>query len=552
MTFEDRCAASFLGLALGDAYGAPLEFTSGSRVRSKAVPIEPDTFRWTDDTHMSWYLAQAVMAQGPDTLDGDTFGAAVGERFSAWLEDPLTPSTAPGNTCQAGVRAWRASGDWRTSGMHRSDGCGAVMRIASLPMALAGADLALAAEVQARLTHGHPNASEAAIAASHLLRWTLERGRFGSDLVERAIARLDDDWARGGGTVADALRAALVQAQRGDDWLDEAAIPAGDGGWRSASALGLAVTAALRWGDDFSQAIDRAARIHGDSDSVACITGMLLGAACGLSGLPARWLTALPWCGRLEHMARSLAERGRPIVAVADLHGHLGHLERLLVSLDERYADYTLVLLGDYCDNGPDIAGLLERLVALQAERGGRFVPIMGNHDLACLRALDDEGWYGRWATRYWNGTRAGTPHAYGASSSAALARSMPAAHRRFLEGLPWFAETWRYLFVHAGMEFGPLASQLASLEARILPTERFHTPPPLRDKRLSKVGDPDWEKVVVSAHIKGRKLGGERYVGPKRICLAGEVDETGRLHAVVLPERRFLRTDRVGAPVTM
>jgi len=237
---------------------------------------------------------------------------------------------------------------------------------------------------------------------------------------------------------------------------------------------------------------------------------------------------------------------------VADLHGHLGHLERLLACLDARYADYTLVLLGDYCDNGPDIAGLLDRLVELEAERGSRFVPIMGNHDLACLRALDDEGWYGRWARRYWNGTRAGTPHAYGASSGAGLARRMPAAHRRFLDGLPWFAETWRYIFVHAGMVRGPLAPQLASLEAGILPAERFYTPPPLRDKRLSREGDADWEKVVVSGHIKGRRLGGERHVGPKRICLAGEVDETGRLHAVVLPERRFLRTDRVGVPVTM
>ena len=32
------------------------------------------------------------------------FGQAVGERFSAWLNDPVTPSTAPGNTCMSGVR----------------------------------------------------------------------------------------------------------------------------------------------------------------------------------------------------------------------------------------------------------------------------------------------------------------------------------------------------------------------------------------------------------------------------------------------------------------
>ena len=43
--------------------------------------------------------------------------------------------------------------------------------------------------------------------------------------------------------------AALVEARRTDEpWLREEAIPAGDGGWRAPSALGLAVAAALRWG----------------------------------------------------------------------------------------------------------------------------------------------------------------------------------------------------------------------------------------------------------------------------------------------------------------
>jgi ADP-ribosylglycohydrolase len=539
MSFNDRCAAAFLGLALGDAYGRPLEFTSGSSVRTQPVEIAPGAFRWTDDTHMSWYLAQALLLQGPDALDEDAFGQAVGERFAAWQDDPLTPSTAPGNTCMAGVRRWRQSRDWRSSGVPTSDGCGAVMRVAPLAMALAGEDLTRAAEIQAGLTHGHANAREAAIAASHLLRWTLERGRFGADLVERAVAGLRGDWGRGG-VVAQALEAALEQGARRGEWLDEAAIPSGDGGWRAASALGLAVAAALRWGGDFATAVEKAARIHGDSDSVACLAGMLLGAAGGLEVLPARWLAALPWRGRLEGMARTLAARGRPVVAVADLHGHVGHLEALLRRLDGELADYTLVTLGDYCDNGPDVPGLLDRLIALSEARGADFVPILGNHDLACLRAMDDEAWYKRWASRYWNPGGA-TPAAYGASSGAELRRRMPGRHQRFLEGLPWFARTERYLFVHAGMQEGPLAPQLQPLAAQILPEERLHLPPAIREKGLAKVADPRWEQVVVSAHTKGWALGGPRFVGPNRICLAGEVDETGKLHAVVLPERRYL-----------
>lgn len=308
MTFADRCAAAFLGLALGDAYGRPLEFISSSRVRTQPVDLSPGVFRWTDDTHMSWYLGQAVLLQGPGSLDEDAFGAAVGERFAAWQDDPLTPWTSPGSTCMAGVSRWRETRDWRTSGEQRSDGCGAVMRVAPLPMALAGDALTRAAEIQAGLTHGHPNALEAAIAASHLLRWALEQGRFTPALVERAAEELRGDWSRGG-VVAEALEAALEHGVRRGEWLDEGAIPTGDGGWRSASALGLAVAAALRWGEDFATAVDKAARIRGDSDSVACLAGMFLGGTGGLGALPPRWLDAIPWRGKLESMARELAQR---------------------------------------------------------------------------------------------------------------------------------------------------------------------------------------------------------------------------------------------------
>lgn len=65
MSFHDRAIASFLGLALGDAFGRPLQFVRGPAVRSLPIPIAPGRFDWTDDTHMALYLAEAVLAQGP-------------------------------------------------------------------------------------------------------------------------------------------------------------------------------------------------------------------------------------------------------------------------------------------------------------------------------------------------------------------------------------------------------------------------------------------------------------------------------------------------------
>lgn len=308
-SFAARSLAALLGLAAGDAFGQPLEFVRGDRVRTLPVRIEPGVFCWTDDTHMAMYLARAILdvAKKGQPFDDDAFGHAVGARFIEWSHDPLTPSTAPGNTCLAGVASYERHGDWRTSGVAASDGCGAVMRIAPLAMAYEGETLTRAAEISARVTHAHPNALESAIAAAHLLRWLLDGEPLSAALVARAIAALHGPWNRGG-TVARSLESALVHAQRSDlRWLDEDSIWPGDGGWRSGSALGLAVAAALAWGGDARDAIDRGARIFGDSDSVACLVGMYLGAARGLDALPADMLAAIPERPELERLALACA-----------------------------------------------------------------------------------------------------------------------------------------------------------------------------------------------------------------------------------------------------
>jgi ADP-ribosylglycohydrolase len=289
----DRARAALLGLACGDRFGAPLEFVSDACVRTREVRLG----NWTDDTHMSLYLGEAILAHGPVTvqspLQPDRFGELVGNAFVRWLHDPLTPSTAPGNTCMAGVRRFERDRNWRTSGIQSSDGCGAVMRI--VPLALAWHDAALleAARISALVTHAHPNAQEAAMAGAWLVRQTLDSGAWSPTMVEEAIHCLEGPWSQGG-TVAEGLRAALTWADRGEDWLDEAAIPPGDGGWRSGSALGLAVAAALRWPADLGVAVEKSARIYGDSDSVACLTGALLGAALGTAAIPPAWLDTLP------------------------------------------------------------------------------------------------------------------------------------------------------------------------------------------------------------------------------------------------------------------
>jgi hypothetical protein len=239
-----------------------------------------------------------------------------------------------------------------------------------------------------------------------------------------------------------------------------------------------------------------------------------------------------------------------PIVAVADLHGHASLFRALLARLDADLGDdYRLVTLGDYVDNGPEIPQLLDALIQLEASRRDRFVPIIGNHDLACLMAMGWEGgppseeWYENWKIKFWN-SGLGTPAAYGAQSGASLARLMPARHRAFLQDLPWYAELGRYFFVHAGLEPGPLAPQRSLLAAR-RPLAPTWTHPQLRDKTLATVEDPEWGVVVVSGHAKNPARyalaptpWAPHFITDLRITLSAEVDATGHLFAIRLPDR--------------
>lgn len=302
----DRARAALLAHALGDAFGRPLEFLHGADVRRTPVEVRPGPFRWTDDTHMSLYLGQAILSLDPGPFGEDAFGAALGERFVAWMLDPLTPSTAPGRTCLAGAARFERVRDWRRSGDPQSDGCGAVMRIGPLALAFEGEELLRAARVSSMVTHAHPNAVEATVAGAWILRRLLDGAALGPALVEEAAARLRGPWHEPGGTVAASLAAVVeLLGEPPAPWLEEARVPLGDGGWRSGSALGLALLAVLR-GGGFEAVVERAARIDGDSDSVAAIAGLCWGAAYGLEGLPAAWLDALPARAELSGLADAL------------------------------------------------------------------------------------------------------------------------------------------------------------------------------------------------------------------------------------------------------
>jgi ADP-ribosylglycohydrolase len=75
-------------------------------------------------------------------------------------------------------------------------------------------------------------------------------------------------------------------------------------------AVALAVYCVLRYPDDYTACVRRAANIDGDSDSVACIAGGIMGARLGLEAIPTAWRARCENAAYLDNLAGRLAARG--------------------------------------------------------------------------------------------------------------------------------------------------------------------------------------------------------------------------------------------------
>lgn len=310
-----RAAAGglLLGGALGDALGWPVEFASWATIQARYGPAgilePPDPAVYTDDTQMTVALAEALIA-APGVrgdADLDALMNEVSRRFIAWSHAPETPLTAPGNTCLAGVAALERGVPWRQAGVAGSKGCGACMRVAPVGFFYqhAPARLQQVARAQGWLTHRHPASDAACVGAAFLVKLALEGMPVGAwpDAVLAAAAGLSGEFDAAIGRVVQAL-----------DWGDDrralnAIGPLRGGGWIAEEAVAMALYCVLRHPDDFVAATRLAANIDGDSDSVAAITGGLVGARLGPAGLPASWLARLKNRARLETLAAELAHK---------------------------------------------------------------------------------------------------------------------------------------------------------------------------------------------------------------------------------------------------
>ncbi len=264
-----RARAAFLGLALGDALGATLEFMTAAEIRAAhGVHRELTGGGWlrlkpgqvTDDTEMSLCVARAIDAAGGWDLRG------IADRLVAWMRaGPIDI----GSTVRKGLRRVLLEGTLEGPPNEGDGGNGAAMRMVPVALATLGdpALLARVAVAQARITHHHPLSDAACVHVGELVQLaslgrSMGRLRRASDaLVERVPAFAFEPW-RGlaTGYVVDTLQTVLH---------------------------------ALFATGDLEACLVEVVNRGGDADTTGAIAGAIAGAHYGPEALPRRWVKRL-------------------------------------------------------------------------------------------------------------------------------------------------------------------------------------------------------------------------------------------------------------------
>jgi len=280
---EDKQIGMFLGLAIGDTLGMPLEFKQRGTFTPLETLAEGGPFNlslgyWTDDTSMALCLADSILAkQGYDSYD-------VMDRYADWQVNGYRSSTGVcfdiGNQVSSAIGHYKAqpevaSGEQRTE----SAGNGCIMRLAPVVIASTAANNSLKrtmqlAAISGRETHYSTLAEEAT-------------ALFAGLLFNAVSATNKDEVLQIHTTATQDTQLITVVNQANKKTADELK-PTG----YILDTLEVAVWAFMTT-DNFKDGALKAVNLGGDSDTIGAVYGQLAGAYYGLAGIPQEWLEQL-------------------------------------------------------------------------------------------------------------------------------------------------------------------------------------------------------------------------------------------------------------------
>ncbi|MBN1868821.1 ADP-ribosylglycohydrolase family protein [Candidatus Sumerlaeota bacterium] len=365
----NRFEGCLLGLAVGDALGAPVENMKAGRIRQifgevtgYVDPIEAQADRpgrwrlqglYTDDTQQALAVADtlAVCGEADVRALADLYVRLADEGPS---DAPFGSHRGTGHFFRRAVDALRAGVDDPRAAGQPSAGNGAAMRIAPVGLYYADDEEALGrATVEFSLvTHSDPRAIAAALAVARVVAVFARRQLpsestpsspfapsasstphgIASDLpdwIRIWEERLDDEWGEFLDPSArrtdlhrfsDALRSLGSLVREANDTLAAQSvvrianesnplekIAQCHAGFAVASVV-MALYRALS-SSDFTRGMIAAVNEGGDADTVGAIVGAILGARFGAESIPAEWIDGLINADQIRLRGRALRER---------------------------------------------------------------------------------------------------------------------------------------------------------------------------------------------------------------------------------------------------
>ncbi|MEU3017016.1 ADP-ribosylglycohydrolase family protein [Nocardiopsis sp. NPDC007018] len=293
MVTRDRCRGALLGLAIGDALGAPTEGMTPDAIRAAHGRVEDflgQDVSGTDDTEYGVLCAQGLLELGHRLTSHDVaavWNKAVVSQNGGFHGAGFSEMVAIANL-RAGIGPPVSGND-----SYESWSDGAAMRVAPIGVFCAGepAEAARLAREDAQVSHAADGIYGAqAIAAA------VARALVTDDYTEVVAAGLaavaEDSWT--GRLLRRALAVAsaaptLEDAER--DLYRE--VPLFHYPWPDSApeAVALAFGLFAAAGGAFVPSVLSAVNIGRDSDTIAAMAGAMAGALHGESALPERWRT---------------------------------------------------------------------------------------------------------------------------------------------------------------------------------------------------------------------------------------------------------------------
>lgn len=322
-------SGSMLGCAIGDAMGRPTEFKTMDQIfasypngiKSFDDFHQEDFWKnkygkkiapYTDDTAMAKLVFEQLIESKKKNLSLNETMGNIAREFIEDMKNPLgwtAPGRAPGNTCLKSVCRLEkriASNEiekygfrWWDAQKSNGGGCGSVMH--AFPFGLVFYDDLEKAEKWAvehsKITHGHSIslAACAAMAVGTALSVQKKNPDFVVEKMIEAAGRYDKK-------TADMIQEASVLAKENYNTLANRGVACIERardlsapifekfqGWAAHDAIAATTYIFVLTPNNINNAIYLGVHTPGDSDSIACMAGALVGARVGVENIPQNW-----------------------------------------------------------------------------------------------------------------------------------------------------------------------------------------------------------------------------------------------------------------------